>query len=340
MNNMNNTQGNQTTAPNLSSNIDVLAYIAALFRAKYFIIGSALLVGAAAVGYSYMQPDMYESFVKIDLVDIEDPGGVSPDNRRAAEVLTLVEHSFVLNSSKDNYLDVTLAKMRSRQFCLAFMEKHQIFKHFYAEHWSPERQIWLNGFQPDRGAAYLRLLQQVLFIGHNPKNDIISVRFRWTDPVLTRDWANAFVNDFNDYMRQSALEQVNKKRAFLEQELIKTRIVDIQQSIYRLIEAQTAVAMLASSREDYVLEVIDPAIMPLQQYSTSRKIYLIVGLFLGGFLAISTVIGRMIWLSAKQALMQYQLYLNASNSTQTNQAGSNRLSEQSNEHLSDAGESV
>lgn len=295
-------------APRLDSSVDLLVYLSALLRAKYFVIAMSILFGAVAAGYSYTLPEMYETYVRSDLVDIEDPGGVSPDNRRASEVLTLVEHGFVLGTSKDNYLDVTLAKMRSRQFSLMFIEKHGVFQAFYPEHWDEVSQTWETGFTPDKGSSFTLFNESVRFIDHNPENDIISVRMRWSDPVLARDWANAYVKEFNQFMREQALKDVDKKRGFLEQELQRTTVVDIRQSIFRLIEAQTAVAMLASAKEEYVLEVIDPALLPFERYSPGRKTYLILGCFVGGMLAVALVIGQLIYNSLRTALSNYELY--------------------------------
>ena len=82
------TSPSQTTrkAPRLDSDIDLLVYLVALIKARFLIIVMAIVCGLAALGYSYTLPELYEAYTRTDLVDIEDPGGVSPDNRRASEV--------------------------------------------------------------------------------------------------------------------------------------------------------------------------------------------------------------------------------------------------------------
>jgi hypothetical protein len=64
------------------------------------------------------------------VVDIEDPGGVSPDDRRASEVLTLVEHGFVMGTTRDNYNEVMLARLRSRSFTMHFLDTHNLYRFF------------------------------------------------------------------------------------------------------------------------------------------------------------------------------------------------------------------
>ena len=201
-----------------------------------------------------------------------------------------------------------MAKMRSRQFTLMFMEKNGVFQAFYPEKWNAETQEWAAGFTPDRGSSFLKFNEQIRFIDHNPENDIISIRMRWTDPSLTKDWANAYVKEFNQFMRERALNDAANKRAYLEQELTRTTVVDIRQSIFRLIEAQTAVAMLANSKEKYVLEVIDPALLPFNRHSPGRKTFLILGGFIGGMLSVAFVFARVMFADVKNVFERHKVH--------------------------------
>ena len=116
----------------------------------------------------------------------------------------------------------------------------------------------------------------------------------WPDPAVARDWANAYVASFNAFMRERTMEDVRRKQAYLEGELRRSDVLEIQQSIYRLIEAQTAIAMLASAREEYVLEIIDPAALPYRSFTLSRKKRVVagavVGLLLGTFAVLASVL--------------------------------------------------
>ena len=292
----------------IDSDFDLLAYLSAALRAKVLIIVVAIIGGLSALIYSYQLPEVFETVVRTSLVDMEDPGGVSPDNRRASEVITLVEHGFVLGSTKDNYLQIILAKLKSRQFSQRFIEQHNVYRAIFPQNWNDSSNDWTDGFRPDRGTAMKSFQSDIRFVDHNPENDIVSIRFRGTDAVAIRDWANGYVADFNQYMREQALADVAAKKKFLESELETTQVVDIRQSIYRLIEAQTAVAMLASAREEYVLEVIDPAILPFERISPSRKLFLVGGGLAGFLIAIFAVFARVFIQNLIHTINQYQMF--------------------------------
>jgi len=275
--------------------IDILAYLSALIGGWRLIVASGAACALAVAIYCQFLPDIYEAFVRVGAVDMEDPGGIKPDERRASEILTLVEHGFIMGSSHANFLDVTLARLKSRKYTAAFMEEHGIHRALYPNQWDQTTEAWRPGFRLDEAEAFKRFSEEIRFIEHNPENDIITIRFRWTDPIVAKDWANAFVVHFNDYIRSRTLDEVERKQAYLEAELQKSDVVDIQKSMYRMIEAQTAIEMLANARLEFALEVIDPATVPFDRFSPAPKRLTAYGLLTGAMLAIAFLIGRILF---------------------------------------------
>jgi len=278
--------------------LDLWPYVRALVGAWKGIVAFTFVFTVMVAFYASSRAYLYESTSRVSILDIEDPGGVSPDDRRAPEVLTLVEHGFVMGTTRDNYKDVVLARLQSRHFVMRFLDEHNVYRHFYPGQWLADKQHWVEGFKPDRGEVFTRFRDEVRSIEQDEETEIITVAMVWPDPAVARDWANAYVASFNAYIRERTMDDVRRKQAYLEQELRRSDVLDIQQSIYRLIEAQTAIAMLASAREEYVLEIIDPAALPYRSFTLSRKkrvvIGAIVGLLLSTFAVLAFVLIRQV----------------------------------------------
>jgi uncharacterized protein involved in exopolysaccharide biosynthesis len=66
--------------------------------------------------------------------------------------------------------------------------------------------------------------------------------------------------------------------------------VEVQQAIYRLIEAQTKKKMIASTRVEYAFTTIDPAVPPEGKYRPNRSVMVVTGLLLGLILGIFVAI--------------------------------------------------
>jgi LPS O-antigen subunit length determinant protein (WzzB/FepE family) len=301
-----NTEAPSPPVSTAAAELDLMPYINALID-RYWIILAGALLGAVLTAYlAYSSPYQYQSGVRVSVVDIEDPGGVSPDDRRASEVLTLVEHGFVMGTTHDNYNDVMRARLASRAFIMRFLDEHNVYRFFYPEQWLEEQQRWADGFSPDRGEVMTLFRDTVRIIELDEETDIITVAMVWTDPAVARDWANQYVRSFNEFMRERTMQDVQRKQEFLEAELRRSDVLEIQQSIYRLIEAQTAITMLASAREEYVLEVIDPAALPYRSFNMSRKKKIVIGTVAGGLLATFALLATVMLMSMWRTLSSYR----------------------------------
>jgi uncharacterized protein involved in exopolysaccharide biosynthesis len=283
---------NQTTAAVVD--IDLWPYVSALLSGWRVIAAATVLAGAVTAWWASSKPYLYESVARVSIVDIEDPGGVAPDDRRASEVLTLVEHGFVMGTTHDNYNDVMLARLRSRHFVMRFLDEYNVYRHFYPGQWLEDEGRWVDGFTPDRGEVFTRFRDEVRSIDRNEETDIIGVAMVWPEPEVARAWANQYVASFNAYMRERTMDDVARKQEFLEEKLRNSDVLEIQQSIYRLIEAQTAIAMLASARDEYVLEIIDPAALPYRSFTLSRKKRVLFGAIAGGLLGVFLLLARVL----------------------------------------------
>lgn len=289
-----------------AATVNLMPYINAVINAGWWILAAALLTGTLAGIWTHSKPYMFQAGAKISVVDIEDPGGVSPDDRRASEVLTLVEHGFVMGTTRDNYNAVMRARLVSRDFTVRFLDKFNIYQYFYPEHWDQEGQRWIGGFSPDRGESFTRFRDEVRTVAHDDLTDIITISMKWPDAALARDWANLYVKAFNEFIREKTMLEVERKQIFLHAELRRSDVVEIQQSIYRLIEAQTAIAMLANAREEYAMEIIDPAAMPYKSFNMSRKRKIVLAAIAGSLLAIFVVLASVLVRGMFRTLITYR----------------------------------
>jgi len=298
----------ETTAsePTAVMELDLMPYINALIDARWILVIAALLSALLAGFAAHSKPYMFQSVVKVSVVDIEDPGGVSPDDRRASEVLTLVEHGFVMGTTHDNYNDVMRARLGSRDFTMRFLDEHNVYRYFYPEQWNQEEQRWEDGFTPDRGEIFTRFRDEVRSIILNEETDIISIGMQWPEPSVARDWANQYVQSFNEFIRERTINDTRRKQEYLQTELRRSDLLEMQKSIYRLIEAQTAIAMLANAREEYALEIIDPAAIPYRSVTMSRKKKIVIGTIAGSLLAVFGVLARVLLTGMLQKIIQYR----------------------------------
>jgi len=301
------TNSSQSPLPNLiDDEIDLLEYVTEVLRNKYKILVISMVIAGVTFMLTFLIPERFESTVNLALVEKESLGGVAPDNRRAPEMMTLLEHDFVSNSVYENYQERIMAKMRSQVFTEYFITKNKLLPLLFYKHWDAENESWLNGYQPNMTLAARIFRKQICGIEHSKDNNLMMVRVSWREPKTAAKIANLFVNDFNAFMRDKAIQDANKKLKFLEKELQKTNILEMRKSFYRLMEAQLVKKMLATNKIEYSLEILDPAIPPIERASPAKKRITALVFIASLLLCVFTLIGRVIFRKINAAIKTYQ----------------------------------
>ncbi|MCV5223296.1 hypothetical protein OFC57_30760, partial [Escherichia coli] len=89
------------------------------------------------------------------------------------------------------------------------------------------------------------------------------------------------IEDINKVMRERAISETSQNLFYLNEQLDKTSIADMQNTFYKLIEEQTKSLMLAEAQDEFVFKVIDPAIVPDKKDNPNRLLIIIIGSILG-----------------------------------------------------------
>ena len=96
----------------------------------------------------------------------------------------------------------------------------------------------------------------------------------------------------NNAVRARDVEEAENSIAFLNEQRQKTNLVSLTEVFAELIEQQTKTVMLAAASEEYVFQIIDPPVAPELKSEPGRALICIIGVLLGGVLAIVFVLIR------------------------------------------------
>lgn len=189
--------------------------------------------------------------------------------------------------------ETAIATLKSRQFLTPFISDEERLRAIFPEEWDIESKTWTvskerrqDDNKPTKLEAYERFTKECLKVSEDKKTGIVTLAIELTDPSLTAEWTNELANLLNAHLREQAKTEAEKNLAYLNKQLTETRVLEIKESLYGLIENQTKNAMLANAKEDYAFRVIDPAVIPEQRVSPKRSLIVVSAGMLGGFLGI------------------------------------------------------
>jgi uncharacterized protein involved in exopolysaccharide biosynthesis len=141
-------------------------------------------------------------------------------------------------------------------------------------------------------------LESILQVTRDRRTGLVRVAIEWKDPAVSADWANGLVQLANERLRQSAVADSRRAVEYLSNELERNASIEVQQSIYRIIEAQMNAAAAANASPEFAFKIVDPAVAPdRENYVRPKKAVLAVLLGLLFLLGAAAVI---LWSARRQ----------------------------------------
>ena len=300
----------------IGQEIDLLEYILVVLRNKYHILILSMTVATIVFMICSLLPVIYSANIQLAIVKPEKLGGVSPDAMRAPEVMTLVERGFVSGLVYDNQQDRVLAKMKSKVFIQYFIQKNKLLPHIFSKEWNEKKKKWIGDFKPDLLLATRIFKEKHYWVKVDSDTQLLEVGISWDDPQKVAKLANTFAEDFNEYMKLEEIEKTNRIKNFLTEELRKTKNLEMRKSIYRLMETQLVIKMLASSKKQHTVEILDPAVPPIEKSSPAKKKITLLSLIGTILLSISFLIGRVIFMKIRGVIEDYENEVGEKNTSQ------------------------
>ncbi len=238
--------------------IDFVDLWRVLARRRWTIVLVATLVAAGAIAAAFLMTPVYRAQVLLaPVIDEPAAGGLAALAGQFGGLASLAG----IEVPGSGNTEEAVAMLRSRQLTTAFIEDESLLPVLFAGSWDETAGAWRDDDDiPTMDDAYELFDEDIREVTHDTKTGLVTLSIEWTDPQLSADWANALVDRVNTAMRERAIDEADRNVFYLERELQKTGIVELQAAIYRLIESQISNRMLANTRDEYSFKVIDPAV--------------------------------------------------------------------------------
>jgi uncharacterized protein involved in exopolysaccharide biosynthesis len=251
---------------------------AVMWRGKWLIsavgLGAAMLALVAAL----LMTSTYRSSVLVLPVTDTPSGGNLASLAQFAGVAALAG----VDLARNNRMAESVATLKSRAFTERFIQERNLMPILFADSWDENSGGWRDGADeaPTMWQAY-RLFDSLRTIDEDVKTGLVTMDVNWTDPKLAAEWANGLIKDVNELLRTRAIRESQQNLDFLRAELQKNSQVQLQTTIYRLIEAEMQNAMLANVKQEYAFKVIDPATVAERRHWPNRLLLTLLGLGAG-----------------------------------------------------------
>ncbi|WP_144213708.1 Wzz/FepE/Etk N-terminal domain-containing protein [Shewanella donghaensis] len=301
--------------PEKSQNdVDLKELFNAIWSQKIKIIVITGLFAIASVFVAISLPNIYRSEALLAPASPEQQGGLGGLASQFGGIASMAGLNLGGGSTIDN-TQLAMSVLKSRQFVENFINKHDILPELMAvKEWNPNSNSlifdedifdaatnkWVRDVdlprlpQPSTQEAH-KVFNNIISIHLDKDSGLIRVAVEHISPTVAKSWVELLIVDINAEMKKRDVEEAERSRDFLQQQIAATDVAGIRTILYQLIEEQMKTIMFAEVRDEYVFKTIDPAIAPEEKIKPKRAFICIAITLLGGLLATGVVVLRFFW---------------------------------------------
>jgi uncharacterized protein involved in exopolysaccharide biosynthesis len=290
----------------------------AFWRDKWIVIGIGLFAGALSVAYALTRVPMYTSEAVLASPE-DDKSGFGALTGMLGQVSALTGVLGVPSFGGASVEEVT-AVLKSRDFSVRFIRNHELLPELYPEKkWrkisvpaspaalpataltttmAPRASGNELGFRSADGSQFtvediLDSFDLMRTITVDRRTGFVSLKVRARQPELAQHIAQAMITDINEELRRRALGEARRAEEFLNQKIASVQFESIKNTAAALLESQLKREVLAESRSDFALRVLDPPSLPEMRSYPKRTRMVFIGGFIGALVAALVVFVRL-----------------------------------------------
>ena len=261
--------------------IDLRELFKAIWKEKWIIVATTFVFAVASVLYSLSLPDIYKADALLAPTESSSSGGLSKMANQVGGLAALAGVN--LGGAESSQADLAVQIMKSRQFVDAFINKHDLLVPLMAtkdwdlannklviddEVFDQSTANWLRepeglrGAKPTSQEAFEVFSKDILSVEQDKDSGLYTVSIKHYSPYVAQQWVNWLIEEINKVMRERTIAETSQNLDYLNIQLQKTAVADMQSTFYKLIEEQTKSLMLAEVQEEFVFKTVDPAVVP------------------------------------------------------------------------------
>jgi uncharacterized protein involved in exopolysaccharide biosynthesis len=281
--------------------IDLRELFGVLWAGRIKIIAITAVFAIASVIYALSLPNQYKATVLLSPAQSSSGGGLSGALGDLGGLASLAGVSLGGAGGSEGKLAQEI--MQSWNFIEGFIEDNNLAVAVYAaEGWdrsSNEIEInsglydvsksqWLDGL-PTSWALF-QAFSELLSVSEDKKSGLLEVTIEYYSPLFAKQWLDLYVAAINAHMQQREMAKVTRNIEYLQVQIEKTSIAEMQYVFYTIIEEQIKNKMLAEASPEFAFESVSPSMVPEARSQPKRMLICILGTLLGGMLSVLVVL--------------------------------------------------
>ncbi|MDA9593149.1 Wzz/FepE/Etk N-terminal domain-containing protein [Porticoccaceae bacterium] len=301
-------ENNSQTNDQYDDEIDLRELFGVLWGNKIKIIGITAVFAVVSLIYALSVPNQYKASALLAPAQ-QQSGGLSGALGQLGGLASLAGVS--IGGGESSEAQVAQEIMKSWSFIEGFIADNDLAVEVYAaEGWSRESnqlkfdndvyavktKTWLvendniGRLGPPTSWQLFEKFSEMLAVSEDKKSGLISISIEYYSPQIAKQWLDLYILSINKHMQARQVVKVSNNIEYLEAQIEKTSITEMQEVFYTIIEEQIKSQMLAEASPEYAFVAVSPSMVPEEKSQPKRALICILGTLLGGILSVLTVL--------------------------------------------------
>ena len=299
---------NNNHSNELDDEIDFLELFSVLLKGKWIIFSLTTLLSIVGVIYSLFLPNIYES--KSILVPVNSSNNISGALGSYSSLAGLAGISLPPagegNSVKAIQKISTLSFFENNILTNIFLPDLMAVKSWNSETntvsydkniFETTSNTWIRNYSypqqqiPSAQESYAKFKEH-LNVSKDIKSGSIILSINHQSPFIAKQWTELIVDEINSYYRKKDKSEAERAVNYLNQQISKTGLTEVKQSIAELLQEETKKLTLIEANQYYVFDYIDPPAIMEKKTKPNRALICIICSLIGLMLSIVIVLIR------------------------------------------------
>ena len=289
--------------------IDLRELFSALWAGRVKIAAITAIFAIASVIYALSMPNQYKATVLLSPAQSSSGGGLSGALGDLGGLASLAGVNLGGAGGSEGKLAQEI--MQSWSFIEGFIEDNNLAVGVYAaDGWdrsSNEIEVdsdlydvsksqWLvendntGVLGPPSSWTLFETFSEILSVSEDKKSGLVKVSIEYFSPLIAKQWLDLYVAAINAHMQQREMAKVTRNIEYLQIQIKKTSIAEMQEVFYTIIEEQIKNKMLAEASPEFAFDSVAPSMVPEEKSQPKRALICILGALLGGMLSVLLVL--------------------------------------------------
>jgi uncharacterized protein involved in exopolysaccharide biosynthesis len=265
-----------------------------LLSGKWPILATAIVFASMAALAAWLLPKSYRAVVLLSPVTNTGSSQLGSLGSIISQVGGFASLAG-LSVGSDSKKSESTAVLQSEALTEKYIVENNLLPVLFRQQWDAKAGKW-KSTDPERiptpWKANNLFKNKVRRVTSDAKTGLVTLTITWRDPKTAAKWANDLVAITNDYLRGKAIAETDRDIAFLNEEALKTNVVEARQAVYKILESEISKGMVARGSREYAFKILDPAVPPEKPTTPDPPIWILAGAFVGLLLSSAVVFFR------------------------------------------------